>query len=191
MSAHADTATARPSSPGSKRILLAVLLGALVALSVGLYARVHDPASDLAITLGFKNTITMKVWLASAALLFAVIQVFSASWMYGKLPLGRAPRWMGGLHRLSGRLAFLFSLPVAYHCMYQLGFQDASGRVLAHSLLGSAFYGAYATKVVLVRSRGLPSIRLPIAGGVLFAVLVGVWLTSGLWFISENGFPSP
>ena len=193
MSAQVDTAQSPPPrrTSGSTRILLAALLGALVALSVGLYARVHDPASDLAITLGFKDTITMKVWLASIALFFAFVQIGSAGWMYRWLPLGRAPKWMGGLHRISGRLAFLFSLPVAYHCMYQLGFQDSTARVLAHSLLGSGFYGAFATKVMLVRSKGLPSIRLPIAGGLLFAVLVGVWLTSGLWFISENGFPSP
>jgi hypothetical protein len=25
----------------------------------------------------------------------------------------------------------------------------------------------------------------------VFSMLVGVWLTSGLWFISENGWPSP
>ena len=63
--------------------------------------------------------------------------------------------------------------------------------MLAHSLLGCAFYGAFATKIVIVRSRSLPGIALPVAGGVLFTVLIGAWLTSGLWFISENGFPSP
>src|SRR3954451_23534738 len=147
MGAQVDTAPAQ-RRPAGTRILLAALAGALVALTIGLYARVHDPASDLSITLGFKDTITMKVWLASIALVFAVVQVLSASWMYRKLPLGPAPRWMGGLHRISGRLAFLFSLPVAYHCLYQFGFEDASARVFAHSLLGCCFYGAFATKVV-------------------------------------------
>jgi len=82
-------------------------------------------------------------------------------------------------------------LPVAYHCLYQLAFQDSSGRVLAHSLLGCAFYGAFAVKVVIVRSRALPGLALPLAGGALFTTLIATWLTSGLWFISENGFPSP
>jgi uncharacterized protein DUF6529 len=173
------------------RLLLAGVIGALVAMTLGLYGHLHDPASDLSITLGFADTITMKVWLATAAVLFAVLQLLSALWMYGRLPLPGAPAWLGTGHRISGRLAFLLSLPVAYHCLYQLAFQDASARVLAHSILGCAFYGAFAAKVVLVRSRSLPGYALPLAGGLLFSVLVAAWMTSGLWFIYENGFPSP
>ena len=71
--------------------------------------------------------------------------------MYGKLPLGDAPEWIGGAHRITGRLAFLLSLPVAYHCLYQLAFQTSSARVLAHSLFGCLFYGAFATKIMIVR----------------------------------------
>ncbi len=173
------------------RLLVAGLLGALVALTLGLYGNVHDPATDLTITLGFTDTITMKVWLATLAVLFALAQLASALWMYGRLPLGDAPAWLGTAHRISGRLAFLLSLPVAYHCLYQLAFQHATARVLAHSILGCTFYGAFAAKVVIVRSRSLPGLALPVAGGLLFSVLVATWMTSGLWFISENGFPSP
>ena len=57
--------------------------------------------------------------------------------MYGKLPLGAGPAWLGSLHRISGRTAFLLTLPVAYHCLYQLAFQDTSTRVLIHSLFVS------------------------------------------------------
>jgi hypothetical protein len=183
-------AAAAPS-PTAPRLLAAATLGALVAVSLGIYGNVHDPANDLSITLGFKDTITMKVWLASAAALLAIVQIVSAMWMYGRLPLGDAPGWIGGAHRISGRLAFLCSLPVAYHCLYQLAFQHSSARVLAHSLLGCLFYGAFATKITIVRSHGLPGIALPLAGGLLFTVLIAAWLTSGLWFISENGFPAP
>jgi hypothetical protein len=42
-----------------------------------------------------------------------------ALWLYGRLPLPAGPPWRGSLHRISGRLAFLASLPVAYHCLYQ------------------------------------------------------------------------
>ena len=160
-------AAAAPQPDSGSRLLVAGTVGALVALSLGIYGNVHDPANDLAITLGFRDTITMKVWLASASALLAVFQVLSAMWMYGRLPLGAAPEWIGGAHRISGRLAFLLSLPVAYHCLYQLAFQDTTTRVLAHSLLGCAFYGAFATKIVIVRSRSLPGIALPVAGGVL------------------------
>jgi hypothetical protein len=184
-------AVTAPRSDAGPRLLLAAAVGALVAVSLGIYGNVHDPASDLAITFGFRDTITMKVWLASAAVVLAIVQLLSALWMYGRLPLGVAPDWIGGAHRISGRLAFLFSLPVAYHCLYQLAFQTSSARVLAHSLLGCTFYGAFATKVTILRSRGLPGIALPLAGGLVFTVLVATWLTSGLWFISKNGFPSP
>jgi hypothetical protein len=165
-------------------LLLAGTIGALVALTLGIYGNVHDPATDLAITLGFKDTITMKVWLATVALAFAFFQLFSALWMYGRLPLRDAPSWIGSAHRISGRLAFLFSLPVAYHCLYQLAFQDTTTRVLAHSLFGCLFYGAFAAKVTVVRSHNLPGIALPIAGGLVFTVLVAVWLTSGFWYIA-------
>ena len=178
-----------PSSGG--RLLLAGTVGALVALSLGIYGNVHDPASDLSITLGFADTLTMKVWLATLAVLFAVVQLGSALWMYGRVPLGAAPAWLGSLHRISGRVAFLLTLPVAYQCLYQLTFEDTSTRVLLHSLLGCAFYGAFAAKIVVVRSHALPGMALPLAGGLLFTLLIGVWLTSGWWFISDNGFPSP
>jgi hypothetical protein len=130
-----ESSAAQSGSGG--RLLLAGTLGALIALSLGIYGNVHEPASDLSITLGFQDTITMKVWLASAAILCALFQLFSALWMYGKLPLREGPAWLGAAHRISGRLAFLLSLPVAYHCLYQLAFQDTTTRVLAHSLLAA------------------------------------------------------
>jgi hypothetical protein len=183
-------ASATDSNSGA-RLLLAGGIGAVIALTLGIYGNAHDPATDLSITLGFADTITMKVWMASIAVLFALVQLGSALWLYGRLPVPDAPPWLGSLHRISGRLAFLASLPVAYHCLYQLAFQDTDTRVLVHSLLGCAFYGAFAAKVVVVRSHFLPGAALPVAGGLVFTLLVGVWLTSGLWFISENGIPSP
>jgi hypothetical protein len=173
------------------RLLIAALVGAAVALTLGIYGNAHNPSSDLSITLGFTNTFTMKVWLATIAVAFAVVQVLSALWLYGKLPVRAAPGWLGSVHRISGRLAFLVSLPVAYHCLYQLGFQSTSTRVLTHSILGCLFYGAFAAKVVIVRSRNLPSVALPLAGGLTFALLTYVWLTSAYWYIHNAGFPSP
>jgi uncharacterized protein DUF6529 len=173
------------------RLLLAAGVGAAVALTLGIYSSVHDPANDLSITLGFSTTFTMKVWLATIAIAFGVLQVLSAVWIYGHFPRRAAPSWLGTVHRISGRLAFLVSLPVAYHCLYQLGFQHSSTRVLLHSLCGCLFYGAFATKVIIVRSRGLPGIALPIAGGLTFTFLAYAWLSSALWYISNVGFPSP
>src|SRR5919108_2100381 len=170
------------------RLLLAVGLGAAVALSLGIYGNVHDPSQKLVFTLFFSSTIALKVWFATFALGFAVLQVLLALWLYGRLPWS-APGWVGPAHRISGRLAFLVSLPVAYHCLWSLGFQDTNTRVLAHSLLGCAVFGAFAAKVTIVRSKGLPGLALPVAGGLMFALLVVAWYTSALWFIDEQGFP--
>jgi hypothetical protein len=175
--------------PASVKLLVAAAAGAAVALALGVYGHVHDPSQKLVFTLFFSSTIAMKVWLGTVAVAFAVVQVSTALWLYGRLPW-KAPPWAADLHRISGRLAFLFSLPVAYHCLWSLGFQDTDGRVLAHSLLGCAFYGAFVTKVTVVRSKGLPGVALPIAGGLTFALLVAVWFTSAFWFVGEQGWPS-
>jgi hypothetical protein len=181
-------AASPPAAGSSSRLLLAAGVGAVIALTLGIYGHVHDPSGKLVFTLFFSSTIAMKVWFATVAAGFAVLQVLLAIWLYGKLPWD-PPEWVGGLHRISGRLAFIVSLPVAYHCLWSLGFQDTTARVLAHSLLGCAFYGAFAAKIVIVRSRNLPGIALPLAGGLVFAVLIAAWFTSGFWFIDNQGFP--
>ena len=182
-------ATAGDGQPDpAPRLLLAAGLGAAVAVALGVYGSVHDPSQELVFTLFLSSTIAMKVWLGTVAVALAFVQVLSALWVYGKLP-GRVPAWAGTAHRISGRLAFIASLPVAYHCLWSLGFQDTDTRVLAHSLLGCAVYGAFAAKVTIVRSKGLPGIALPVAGGIMFAVLIGAWLTSAYWFIDTRGWP--
>ena len=70
--------------------------------------------------------------------------------------------------------------------VHLLGFETTSPRVAIHSVLGSAFYGAFLVKVILVRSRSLPGWALPVAGGLLFAILAGLWLTSALYLFSSN-----
>jgi Family of unknown function (DUF6529) len=59
--------------------------------------------------------------------------------------------------------------------------------VLLHSLVGSAFFGAFAAKVLIVRMRRYPVWVLPTAGGLLFTTLIVVWYTSALWFFSLVG----
>jgi hypothetical protein len=88
------------------------------------------------------------------------------------------------VHRWSGRVAILITLPVAYHCIFLLGFGTYDWRVYLHSILGSMIYGAVVAKVLLVRSSRYPGWALPIAGGALFAILLGIWLTSAAWFFS-------
>ncbi len=169
-------------------LLLALGAGAVVSVLLGVYGSQHEPTFEPISTFGFASMIQMKVWLAVAAGVLAVGQLVGALWMYGKLGVA-APSWLGTGHRASGYLALLVSLPVAYHCLWSLGFQDADARVLAHSLFGCTVYGAFVAKVVTVRARGAASWQLPLAGGLLFTVLVAVVLTSAGWYLTEFGAP--
>lgn len=172
------------------KLTTALALGAAVAIGLGVYGNVHDPTGRSLVSLFFTATINLKVWFATVAVLLALFQVGSGLKVSGKLGKGFGPRWLGRAHRASGALAFLFTIPVAYHCLWALGFQWDSGlRVLFHSLAGSFFFGTLAAKVLLVRSRRLPRWALPVAGGVLFTALVAVWTTSALWFFTTVEFP--
>jgi len=50
--------------------------------------------------------------------------------------------------------------------------------------MGYAFYGVFLTQGFAVASRRLPCWALPLRGGVLFTVLVTIWVTSSLWFFT-------
>jgi hypothetical protein len=173
-------------------LLGAALIGAAVSISLGVYAREHDPAGQALFTMGFSGTINMKAWLATIALVLACAQIVLALRLYGKLGRSPAAWWVGPTHRLVGTLVFLVTLPIAYHCLWSLGFATDTGeaRRFWHSLFGCAFYGAFTMKVLCVRAQRLPGWSLPVVGGMLFAFLVGAWFTSSLWFFDTSGFPS-
>lgn len=168
-----------------------VLVGSSVAVALGVYAGVHTPAGRPFVTLGFSGMLQMKAWLGSAAALLLLVQLTTALWMWGRLPgaAPRAPAWVGPLHRWSGAVAFTATLPVALHCLWSLGFEASSPRVLLHSVTGCLFYGAYAAKMLGLRVRGLPGWALPVLGGTVLTSLVLVWLTSALWFFTRSGVP--
>jgi mono/diheme cytochrome c family protein len=175
----------------SYRWLAAPLVAfALGSLTAGLLAA-HDPRAKGYFRLFFDDTLHMKAAFASAALVLACFQIFTAAWIFRRLPWEK-PAWVNPVHRWSGRLAFLCTLPVAYHCIFKLGFRSPTTRVLAHSLFGCAVYGAFAAKVTIVRLHRFPRLVLPIAGGLLFAVLIGAWWTSALWLYGQNtAAPAP
>jgi len=171
-------------------VALLLLAGAAVAVAVGVYARVHRPASRPLFLLGFSGMLQLKTWLATAALVLVVVQVVTALWMWRRLPgVGRPPSWLALAHRWSGSVAFTLSLPVAVHCVWSLGFLTTTPRVLAHGLLGCAFYGAYAAKMLGLRMRGLPAWAVPVLGGSVFVLFLLVWTTSAAWFFTRSGVP--
>ena len=185
-----QSAAASPrASPA--RLLIPLLVGAAVAVGLGVYGHEHDPTGESIFSLVFTKTINMKTWFATGALAVGVFQVLSALRIYEVVRVPRAlPRWLPTVHRLTGVLVLLLALPVAYHCLWALGFQDFDTRVEVHSFAGCFFFGAFAAKIVVVESERLPRLALPLAGGLLFSGLVVLWWTSALWFFGEFGFPS-
>jgi len=174
---------------GRLKVLLPLLAGAAVALTLGVYGSVHDPAGKGAIDLAFIRTVVLKVYLASAAALIAVFQLLSALRLYGKISIpATMPPWLGTLHRVTGTVAFVLVAVVAYHCLWALGFQRTEPRLLVHSLLGCFLFGAFTAKVIVVQWSGLPGWWLPVAGGSIFAALVLLWLSSAGWFFVTFGF---
>ncbi|MGI9084167.1 MAG: DUF6529 family protein [Aeromicrobium sp.] len=169
--------------------IAAIAAGAAVSIVLGVYGRTHDPTFEAISTFGFDSMIAMKVWFATTVGVLAVGQLVGALWMYGKLPLA-APSWLGTGHRVAGILLVLVSLPVAYHCLWSLGFQTTDTRVVIHSLAGCVAYGAFVTKVFTVRSRATPGWLLPVAGGALFTAFVVVVLTSAGWYLTSIGLPA-
>jgi hypothetical protein len=168
---------------------LALLIGAAIAITLGVYGNVHDPTGRSLVTLFFTKTINLKVWFATAAFAAALFQVMSGSKIQGKLGRGRGPRWLPRAHRVSGTLAFLLAVVVAYHCLWALGFQDTSTRVMAHGIAGCVFFGALASKILVVRGRGIPNFAFSMVGGILFAAITVVWLTSAFWLFTNVSFP--
>jgi hypothetical protein len=132
----------------------------------------------------------MKAWLASGALLLGIVQVSTGARIFGKLErLVPIPRpHVNRVHRWSGRLAILLTLPVAFHCIFILGFQSTDARVLAHSIVGSLIYGVLAVKLFFVHDRDHPRWTLPLVGGAVFATLATLWGTSSFWYFTQVRF---
>jgi hypothetical protein len=151
-------------------------------------ADVSETYTDLVTTL-FSSTIAGKAWFATAAVALALVQLTTAARMWGKLGFlrMRGP-WVARVHRWSGRIAFLFTLPVFFHCVTILGFETPDTRVAVHSLAGTFIYGVFAAKVLIVRDRSLPGWALPTAGLTLASTLALLWLTSSLWYFTNVRF---
>ena len=185
----APTRQERIQPDKSGRVLvIPALAGCLVALTLGIYGRLHSPTGVAVDVIGFSSPGTVKAWLATVAVLFAVVQVVSSLVMYGKISWITAPSWIGTLHRWSGRIAFIVTVPVAVHCLYALGFETFNLRVIVHSIAGCLFFGTFTVKMLALTRKGMPSWVLPVFGGLAFALLVVIWFSSAFWFFSIVGF---
>jgi hypothetical protein len=185
------TAAAAPARRGTAKLLVAAGLGAAVSVSLGVYANVHRPTGEQLLHVGFPSVLSMKAWLTTGVAVLALAQAGSAAWMWGRLPLFRraAPRWIAHAHRWTGTAAFLLALPVAYHCLWSLGWRSTDARVVAHGILGCAFFGAMTVKLLALRIEGVSRFTLPVLGSLLVVLLTAIWLTSSLWFFTNVAFP--
>jgi Family of unknown function (DUF6529) len=187
----ASTPADGTTEPLRNPLLTAALIGGALAISLGVYGRVHEPTGvPNLVFVQVSKMLPLKAWLATVAALLALAQLTTALMMWGKIgnPDNR-PAWVKPAHRWTGTLAFVVSLPVAYHCLWAVGFQTTTTRALLHSLFGCIFYGAFASKMLLLRSKHVSSRTLPVAGGLLVSLLVAIWLTSSLWFFTTVSFP--
>jgi hypothetical protein len=151
-------------------------------------AGVNETYTDLVTTV-FSSTIAAKAWFATAAVVLALVQVTTAARIYGRLHfLPERGATIATVHRWSGRVAFLCTLPVFFHCVTILGWQTPDTRVAVHSVLGTLVYGVFAAKVLVVRDRSLPGWALPAAGLTLASTLVLLWATSALWYFLNVRF---
>jgi hypothetical protein len=144
-----DPAPVQPSprtGAGTAWFLGFVLVGAAVSVALGVYGHQHTPTGRSIVTFGFPTLLQMKVWLATAALVFACVQVVTALRIYGRLGSWPGARMAARIHRMSGVIAVALSLPVAFHCLWSLGYGTYSTRVLVHSVMGRAFYGVFVTR---------------------------------------------
>ncbi len=183
-------APAATRSSAAPMLAALLLVAAGVSVALGVYGKEHTPAGRPIFKLGFSGMLQFKTWLGTIALALIVVQILTALWMWGRLPgAGSAPKWITPLHRWSGSVAFVVSLPVAFHCLWALGFMTTSTRVVVHSVAGCAFYGAYAAKMLGLRLRNLPGWTLPVLGGTVFSAFVVAWLSAALWFFTRTGIP--
>ncbi|MBC3194259.1 hypothetical protein H7X46_24720 [Pseudonocardia sp. C8] len=164
-----------------RAVLVPVVAGSLVAVALGVWARQHEGTGVVVGLAGFSGG-AVKAGLGSLALLLAVVQGVTGH----RLHRGTASPATAAVHRWSGRAAVLVTVPVAVQCLYAFGWSGATPSALLHSALGCVFYGAFVTKMLLLRRPGVPGWVLALAGGVLLAVLAGVWLTSALWFFADR-----
>lgn len=182
-----SSGSAVPASARTGGLLLAVVVGIAVSIGLGVYGRMQAPGAFFSFSIvGFSSGPAAKAWLATIAFVLALVQLFSALVMYGRIPIA-APSWIGTLHRWSGRVAVLVTVPVAVHCLYALGFRVGEPRVVVHSLFGCFFYGAFVAKMITLNRRGMPGWSLPVFGGAVFTALTALWLTSSVWFFTTTG----
>ena len=122
-------------SPNPAWLAIPLVLFALMSLTVGLIARgaIRQPYPTPFFHLFFSDTLDMKVWLITAAVVLGFFQLLTAARIYQLLRFSPPGRLYNLVHRFSGYTAVALTVPVAYHCIFLLGFGTYDLRVYIHS----------------------------------------------------------
>ena len=174
-------------------MLIAVVVGAAVAVALGAYGQVHVLSASRRSS-SSSATLNLKAWFTTIALALALFQIASAMRIYGRVKWpARMPSWLGDVHRLSGTLAFLFVLPVVYHCLWALGFEFVAGNISAASCTPSPEPSSSAPSPPRCSSsaQGTPRLVAPVGRRHhVRNTRRESWATSSLWFFRNVGFPA-
>jgi hypothetical protein len=120
--------------------ITAIILGAAasvaVAIAIWSVGRHHTPAYTTGLFGAHgAQAVDLKARLGSALWCLALIQLLLGLWMYGRLPgAATAPHRVRTGHRLVGLVAFLLSVPIAYHCVLTYGVETTNARVAVEAL---------------------------------------------------------
>ncbi len=116
--------------------------GAAAALALGAYSVLHEPAGRDFVLYGFGSSAEWKNALTLVVAVLLVVQAaigFKLAGLFGIRPADRP--WLSDLRRLIATAAVGLSLPVAFHCVWILGFGSDSPMTTLHSILGCIAYG--------------------------------------------------
>ena len=103
---------------------------------------VHEPTGRDFVLYGFESAAGWKNALTLVVAVLLVAQAALAFKLAGLFGLRAASRpWLLELRRLIATLAVGLSLPVAFHCVWVLGFGSDSSAITLHSILGCIAYG--------------------------------------------------
>ena len=116
--------------------------GAAASVALGAYSVAHEPSGRDFVLYGFDSSAEWKNALTLVVAVLLVVQAaigFKLAGLFGLRPAGRL--WLSELRRLIATVAVGLSLPVAFHCVWVLGFGSDSPVGALHSILGCIAYG--------------------------------------------------
>ncbi len=161
-----DPPTVRTPAPaggaGTTGLRAAALL-ILVSVGLGVYGRTHQ-ATFFAFNLaGFSSSTAAKAWVVTVAFVFALVQLGSALVIYGKRRVA-APPSIGGLHRWSGRIAVVVSVPVAVTASTRWASRPCRPACSCTPSSAACSTARSSPKMLVLSRKASPSWLLPVLG---------------------------